>query len=68
MEGKLAPFSLLICPDLIEMSDLNCMDSFLALGPNIGIQYVFLNGTDVLRCTKDLFFNSHVSSNFASQT
>ena len=58
VEDKLSPFSLLMCPHLIEISDLSYMDSFLVLGQNICVQYVFLNGTDVLRYTKGLFFNS----------
>ena len=52
MEGKLPPFSLLMCPDLIETPDLKCMDSFLFLAQSIGFQYVFLNGTEVLGCTE----------------
>ena len=68
VEGKLPPFSLLMCPDLIEIPDLKCMDSFLCIAQNIGFQYVFLNGTEVLRCTKSQFSNSQKFSKSASQT
>ena len=67
VKGKLPPFSLLMCPDLIKIPDLSCMDNFLVLGQSIGVQYVFLNGTNVLRCTEGLFFNSQKNSNFASR-
>ena len=58
VEGKLPPFLLLMCPHLIDIQDLSCMDNFLVLGQNMGAQYVFLNGIDVLRCIEGLFFNS----------
>ena len=68
VEGKLPPFSLLMCPDLIEMPDLSCMDNFLVLGQSISFQYVFLNGTVVPRCTVREFFNFQKFSKFASRT
>ena len=34
------------------------MDSFRFLAQSIGFQYVFLNGTEVLRCTEGQFSNS----------
>ena len=67
MEGKLSPFSLLMCPDFIEMPDLKCMDSFLVFDLSIGFQYVFLNGTEVLRCTEGLVSNSQKFSKSASR-
>ena len=38
VEGKLPPFSLLKYPDLIEIPNLKCMDSFLVFGQNIDFQ------------------------------
>ena len=65
MEGKLPPFALLMCPDLIEMPDLKCMDGFLVFDLSIGFQYVFLNGNVVPSCTEGQFFNSQKFSKSA---
>ena len=68
VEGKLPSFSLLMCPDLIETPDLKCMDKFLFFAQSIGFQYVFLNGTEVLRCTESQFSNSQKFSKSSLRT